>query len=97
MCNFNSCVIEWISGKKVHPDYNISDCNGHGSHVAGIIAGEPPEEQFISVAPKAKLRGYKIFGCDDDATDDLLIINALLKAYSDGVDIINVSIGEPGG
>ena len=72
------------------------DCQGHGTHVAGIVAGEPEDGRFISVAPKAKLRGYKVFGCDGGTDTDTLIA-AFLKAHEDGVDIINASIGGPDG
>lgn len=78
------------------PDDDIMDCNGHGTHVAGIVAGEPEDGRFISVAPKAKLRGYKVFGCSDN-TDTPQLIAAFIQAYEDGVDIINASIGGPEG
>lgn len=76
----------------MNPDGDIMDCYGHGTHVAGIIAAEPPDGRFVSVAPKAKLRGYKVFGCGGTTSEDLLIA-AFVKAYEDGADIINASIG----
>ena len=91
MCNLTLV----IDGTK--PNDDISDCFGQGTHGAGIIAGEPPEEQFISVAPKAKLHVYKIFGCNDTVVEDYVLIRALLKAFDDGVDVISLGISAPGG
>ncbi|RPB25542.1 subtilisin-like protein [Terfezia boudieri ATCC MYA-4762] len=86
----------WQPDKEPAPNDDIMDCKGHGTHVAGIVAGEPEDGRFISVAPKAKLRGYKVFGCEG-ITDTSTLIAAFLKAYEDGVDIINASIGGPEG
>ncbi|KAF8423869.1 peptidase S8/S53 domain-containing protein, partial [Tirmania nivea] len=86
----------WYPHQQPAPDNDIMDCNGHGTHVSGIVAGEPEDGRFISVAPKAKLRGYKVFGCTG-GTDTATLIAAFLQAYEDGVDIINASIGGPEG
>lgn len=44
---------------------------------------------------------YKIFGCPSPLgtsyTDDTLIIDGLLRAYQDGVDVINLSFGDVSG
>ncbi|KAF8465937.1 peptidase S8/S53 domain-containing protein [Kalaharituber pfeilii] len=87
---------DWLPGQAEVPDNDIQDCHGHGTHVAGIVAGEPPDGRYISVAPKAKLLGYKVFGCNGE-TDTPQLIAAFLKAFEDGADIINASIGGPEG
>ncbi|KAI9164076.1 minor extracellular protease vpr [Paramyrothecium foliicola] len=80
-------------GEEKVPDEDPMDQVGHGTHVAGIIAGKG--EQFTGVAPEATLYAYKIFGTG--GTDEETIIEAFLKAYEDGVDIISASVGSTGG
>ncbi|KAF5495352.1 Minor extracellular protease vpr [Colletotrichum siamense] len=77
-----------------NPDDDIEDFQGHGTHVAGIVAGET--EEFKGVAPKAKIYGYKVMGARD-YTDDETLIEAFLAAYDDDVDVITASIGGPDG
>lgn len=83
------------AGASFFPDDDPYDCVGHGTHVAGIIAGE--DVNFIGVAPKATLRSYKVFGCNNPETGDDALIQAFVQAYEDGADVINASIGGPGG
>jgi subtilisin len=40
------------------------DLNGHGTHVAGTIAGVLGGGGVVGVAPKARIRAYKILGAD---------------------------------
>ncbi|CAI4215533.1 unnamed protein product [Parascedosporium putredinis] len=68
--------------------------NDHGTHVAGIIAGK--SDWFTGVAPEATLLSYKVFG-HTNVGDEEVFIDAFLKAYDDGADIISASIGSPGG
>ena len=67
------------------------DCNGHGSHVSGIIAAKPNEYGFTGAAPGVSLGMYRVFGCDGLASTDILIA-AFNKAFEDGADIITASI-----
>ncbi|KAJ1301889.1 hypothetical protein OPQ81_000729 [Rhizoctonia solani] len=72
-------------------------CNGHGTHVAGIIGANPNNQWNISgVAYEAEINAYRVFGCDGSVPDDILI-DSLLRAYKDGNDIITLSIGGPDG
>ncbi|KAG8891560.1 hypothetical protein FRB99_003491, partial [Tulasnella sp. 403] len=74
-------------------DDPIDQCGGHGTHVAGIIAADhDPTYNFTGVAPEAKLAAYRVFGCKGSVGDDILL-QALLRAYRDGNDIITLSIG----
>ncbi|SNX87259.1 related to subtilisin-like serine protease [Melanopsichium pennsylvanicum] len=72
------------------------DCNGHGTHVAGTVAAMDTTLGFTGVAPHAKIRAYRIFGCTGPTSDDI-IIAALQRAYFDGCDVISLSFGAPGG
>ncbi|KAI0381948.1 subtilisin-like protein [Hypomontagnella monticulosa] len=83
----------WPSEDKT-PDDDPLDLTGHGTHVAGIIAAKA--DTWTGVAPEATLYSYKVFS-RSDSTDTATLIDAFLRAYDDGVDIITASIGSPGG
>ncbi len=59
------------------------DGNGHGTHVAGIIAGtgKAPHADRIAMAPEAKLHVYKVLK-DDGRGNDSWIIKALDHIYA---------------
>ncbi|KAI1202470.1 peptidase S8/S53 domain-containing protein [Nemania serpens] len=79
------------------PDDDPYDgCNGHGSHVAGIIAAQANEYGFTGAAPGVTLGSYRVFGCSGSASNDVLI-QAYLKAFEDGSNIITASIGGSSG
>ncbi|KAG8703544.1 hypothetical protein FRC12_018728 [Ceratobasidium sp. 428] len=75
----------------------LDQCEGHGTHVAGIIGANPDNSFNISgVAYEATINAYRVFGCTGFVADDVLI-EALERAYKDGNDIINLSLGGPEG
>lgn len=76
------------------PDQNPDDCQGHGTHVAGIAAGngDPDDDSIRGVAPAATLGAYRVFGCAGSTTSDV-ILASLEHAYTDGMDVVNMSIG----
>lgn len=76
------------------PNDNVTDCYGHGTHTAGIIAAFD-NKNFIGVAPDANLRIYKVFGCVGTSSDDS-IVNGLLRAFQDNNDILSLSLGVDG-
>lgn len=77
------------------PNNNTLDCLGHGTHVAGIAAATNTSF-FVGVAPDANIRSYKVFGCTEATSEDV-VVAAIQRAYADGCDIINLSIGYEGG
>ncbi|KAH6898227.1 peptidase S8/S53 domain-containing protein [Thelonectria olida] len=81
---------------EAQPDNDPMDCQGHGTHVAGIIAAQENSMGFTGAAPDVTLHAYRVFGCDGEAGNDVLIA-AFNKAYEDGADIITASIGAPAG
>ncbi|CEL56903.1 Minor extracellular protease vpr OS=Bacillus subtilis (strain 168) GN=vpr PE=1 SV=1 [Rhizoctonia solani AG-1 IB] len=85
------------SGPAPIPDNDpLDQCNGHGTHVAGIIAADPSNPLNISgVAPDASINSYRIFGCSGTVSDDV-ILAALLKAYEDKNDVITLSLSSVG-
>ena len=84
----------WIMGGERKPDADPVDENGHGTHVAGILAGSV--EGWQGVAPEAELHSYKVFG-PSDSTSASIIIEAFIQAYEDGMDIITASLGSASG
>ncbi|KAF4821126.1 Minor extracellular protease vpr [Colletotrichum siamense] len=84
----------WPDSGEKEPDEDPLDILGHGTHVAGIVAGS--STNFVGVAPKASLYAYKVFTSTGE-TDEATLIEAFLKAYDDGMDIITASIGGPNG
>ncbi|MGJ9479064.1 S8 family serine peptidase [Actinotignum sp. GS-2025c] len=78
-----------------HPDALPDDCGaggGHGSHVAGIAAGNDPESTFKGVAPDAVIGAYRVFGCTGSTSSEV-ILSALERAQRDKMDVVNMSIG----
>ncbi|KAJ8090075.1 hypothetical protein PM082_018655 [Marasmius tenuissimus] len=80
------------------PDNDPMDCQGHGTHVTGIIGASPGLSPFnlTGVAYDAELSVYKVAGCGRSVDDDVTIA-ALIKADNDGNDVITLSLGGPGG
>ncbi|KAI8142149.1 peptidase S8/S53 domain-containing protein [Fennellomyces sp. T-0311] len=68
-----------------------SDGQGHGTHVAGIIAGK--SENFTGIAPNATLAIWRAISCDNFAIPDA-VIEAMLEAADLGVDILSMSLGQ---
>ena len=62
------------------PDNDPLDCNGHGTHVSGIIGANAPT--FTGVAPNATLGMYRVFGCTGSTSNDI-IIAAFIAAFND--------------
>ncbi|KAI6348040.1 hypothetical protein MCOR25_010862 [Pyricularia grisea] len=84
------------TGSPKVPDADPMDYQGHGTHVAGILLGEAASG-WMGVAPRATMHSYKVFGRTSGSTTTETIIDAFLKAYEDGMDIITASIGGRGG
>jgi subtilisin family serine protease len=45
-------------------DRQNTDCNGHGTHVAGTVAARDNTSDVVGVAPGARLTGVKVLGCN---------------------------------
>ncbi|WP_078944673.1 S8 family serine peptidase [Streptomyces flavochromogenes] len=81
-------------------DDDPMDDNGHGTHVAGIIAGKAAGKGGVTgMAPDARLLAYKVTGADGSGyTSDII---AGIEAAADPAnpypaDVINMSLGGPG-
>jgi thermitase len=81
---------DFVNNKLEH-----EDLNGHGTHVAGIIAAKyNKENQTGGVSPDIKIISYKWYSenlSNSDAVNNS--VAAINKAVEDGVKIINYSAG----
>jgi len=69
------------------------DRNGHGTHVAGIVAAIDNAIGTIGIAPEARLLIAK--GMDDNGFGDWnKIVASIQWAVNNGADIINMSLGD---
>lgn len=68
------------------------DNNGHGTHVAGIIAAADNSLGTIGVAPHAILIAVKVLGSSGTGAWSWLL-NGIVYAADQNVDIINMSLG----
>lgn len=75
------------------PDRDPDDCNGHGTHVAGITGAKATSANGVTgVAPDVTLGAYRVFGCAGSSSADT-IVAALERAFLDGMDVVNMSLG----
>lgn len=72
-----------------NPKNSPMDCNGHGTHVAGIVGASGT---VTGVAPGVEFGAYKVFGCEGSTTADIMIA-AMERALADNMDVLNMSIG----
>jgi subtilisin family serine protease len=71
------------------PDANPDDCNGHGTHVSGIVGANGVVK---GVAPDVRFGAYRVFGCNGSTEADIMLA-AMERALADHMDILNMSIG----
>ena len=72
---------------------NITDTDGHGTHIAGIIGMKPTDKnEYIGVFPNAKLMIVKAGNTSNGFTSANLI-KAIKYAVENGADVINMSLG----
>ena len=80
-------------------DLTARDLDGHGTGVASVAAGVTTTYNGVGitgVAPKAFLGNYKIFGSDEvNPNGSGNILQAVEDAVTDGMDVINLSLGGP--
>ncbi|MBI3696756.1 MAG: S8 family serine peptidase [Acidobacteria bacterium] len=80
-------------------DYTPRDRSGHGTFVALIAAGRridsPAGGPLTGIAPKAFLGNYKTSGSTDinDGPRQDSVLMAMDDAVSDGMDVVNLSLG----
>jgi subtilisin family serine protease len=74
--------IDFTGGKK------NTDCNGHGTHVAGTVAAKDNARAVVGVAPGAPLTGVKVLDCDG---------SGLASTVIEGIDWVTKDVKGPDG
>jgi serine protease AprX len=87
-----------FSSERNDPDLRNLDTFGHGTHLAGVIAGHDPITGFAGVAPGARLVSLKIAGADGEtglgqvlAALDWIRRNHDAPGYN--IRVVNLSLG----
>lgn len=112
--NFTDITVTLPEGWILWDGGGAQDYEGHGTHVAGTIAASIESGRIIGVAPEAGIANYKVMiavlipqGPGSYRATGIgyqsWIINGIVQAAEDGVDVMNLSLGgwlymnEPGG
>jgi subtilisin family serine protease len=71
----------------------LDDCNGHGTHVAGIVAARDGSRHTVGVAPSAALYSMRFADCAWAGATLEKMIQAIEWAIDNGMDVVNMSFG----
>lgn len=75
-------------------DFRPNGAGDHGTHVAGIIAGQNTDgEGILGTAPDTELLSHRVFSGQAGASGD--VIAALVDAANKDCDAANISLGYP--
>ncbi len=100
----NKVIVARVFNNKLNQNgFDAKAVQEHGSHVAGTIAcnygtqanvgGAAIPYGLSGVAPKALLGSYVVFPGDVENARSEDILNAMEAAYTDGMDVVNMSLG----
>jgi aqualysin 1 len=101
--NVRAYIID--TGIYAHRDLNLvrhvnfatgpnSDCNGHGTHVAGTVAARDNTVDVVGVAPGVPLTGVKVLGCSGSGSTSGVIKGVdWVTANAQKPAVANMSLG----
>jgi subtilisin family serine protease len=80
---------------------SAKDDNGHGTHVAGIIAARDNTIGVVGVAPRATVYAVKVLSRSGSGTDSSVLagldwVARNAAAASPAIRVVNMSLGRPG-
>lgn len=85
---------DYVLGRKPYTN-SSADPNGHGTHVAGIIAGNRNNSGFSGVAPEAQVVNFRILPASGSgAVSDSWLVNIVDRGLAAGVKIYSNSWGD---
>lgn len=94
------CIGWNFAGRSMYEARRPYDDDGHGTHVAGIIAAETNKTGISGVSSKIKILPVKVTGKIDETSDRKgiqpltdRIAKGILYAANMGADVINLSLG----
>ncbi len=76
-------------------DDDPMDDHCHGTHVAGIVAGQGNGGIQTGIAPGAEIMAVKVIGAGGEASDEQ-VLGGIEFALEHGADVINISAGAAG-
>jgi subtilisin family serine protease len=71
----------------------LDDCQGHGTHVAGIVAARDGSKHTVGVAPRAELYSMRFADCGWGGATLVKMIQGIEWAIDNGMDVVNMSFG----
>ena len=74
---------------------DASDGNGHGTHVAGTVAGGNASGTAIGVAPESDLYGIKVLNNDGEGSFAQIVAGMEYATETESVDVLQMSLGVP--
>ena len=92
-CNVNGSIVTCpnYGWDFVNGDNDPNDDNGHGSHVAGIVAAEDNSVGMVGVAPEAQIMAVKVLA-SNGVGSNIDIVDGIEFAMNNGADVINMSM-----
>jgi hypothetical protein len=76
---------------KVYQTFKDFDTDGHGTHVAGIIAGNNDNKGITGVAPESTILPIKVLS--ERGGSDKSVADGIIYAIENGAKVINLSLG----
>lgn len=88
--NGGTCVLNLLYDSNLCKN-SYNDGNGHGTHVAGIIAAKDNDIGIVGVAPNAEIYAIKALDAEGNGTTTT-VMAGLKWAIENNMDIINMSL-----
>jgi subtilisin family serine protease len=71
----------------------LDDCEGHGTHVAGIVAARANGHHTVGVAPDVELYSMRFADCAWQGASLVKMIQGIEWAIDNAMDVVNMSFG----
>lgn len=87
-------IVSCVNARAGEDETNCQDDNGHGTHIAGIIAAQLNKRGVIGAAPQSRLHAIKVLDKNGVAqVSDLISGLGLVQAKK--IELVNMSLGFP--